>query len=66
VVSLELFTVDGRSVARLVDGRLAAGQHALAWDGRDASGRAVTAGIYFARLLIDARTSVVERLVLLR
>jgi subtilisin family serine protease len=66
VVSLELFTVDGRSVARLVDGRLAASQHALAWDGRDASGRAVTAGIYFARLLIDARTSVVERLVLLR
>jgi subtilisin family serine protease len=65
-VSLELFTVDGRSVARLVDGRLRAGQHALAWDGRDASGRPVTAGIYFARLLIDDRTSVVERLVLLR
>jgi hypothetical protein len=42
---LELFTVDGRRVARLA----AAGNQPATWDGRDASGRPVPSGVYFAR-----------------
>ncbi|HOX24244.1 MAG TPA: FlgD immunoglobulin-like domain containing protein [Candidatus Krumholzibacteria bacterium] len=47
---LEIVDLRGRRVTTLRDGSLAAGPHAVAWDGRDAAGRAVAAGIYLARL----------------
>jgi hypothetical protein len=50
-VRLALYDVRGREVARLVDGEVAAGAHARAWDGRDAQGRVVPGGVYFARLI---------------
>jgi hypothetical protein len=34
----------------LAAGRFGAGNHALSWDGRDDGGRAVAAGVYWARL----------------
>lgn len=57
-VSLAIYGVDGRHVRTLVDGPLAAGRHDATWDGRDASGRAADAGIYFARLAAGSRTQV--------
>jgi hypothetical protein len=49
--SLTIFNLEGRRVARLVDGgTLPAGFHTAVWDGRDDSGRRVAAGIYFCRL----------------
>ena len=50
VVSLELFDVLGRRVRSLDEGYRGAGRHAVRWDGRDAAGRAVREGVYFARL----------------
>jgi hypothetical protein len=50
-VSLEIFDVTGRRVARPVAGELLpAGPHGVLWDGRDAAGRAVASGVYFLRL----------------
>jgi hypothetical protein len=37
-------------VRELASGAQPAGEHAIAWDLRDQSGRAVGAGLYFARL----------------
>jgi len=34
----------------LFDGSRSAGSHLERWDGRDASGRGVTPGVYFGRL----------------
>ena len=34
----------------LVDGHWTAGEHAVAWDGRDERGRRVTSGVYYYRL----------------
>jgi subtilisin family serine protease len=65
-VTLDLYTVDGRRVSTLVDGRLQAGDHSVRWDGRDASGEPVAAGVYFARLAVDGRASAIERVVLVR
>jgi hypothetical protein len=48
-VRVEVVDLLGRRVRTLVDEDLAAGEHALAWDGRDESSRAVAAGIYFVR-----------------
>jgi len=49
-VRLDVVGVDGRRVRTLVDGVFLAGRHESTWDGRDDHGRAVPAGIYFARL----------------
>jgi len=57
-VSLDVFDVAGRPVRRVAEGSLAAGAHALAWDGRDASGRPAPAGVYFVRLRTSAGTEV--------
>lgn len=55
---LAVFAPDGRRVTTLVDGAIAAGPHALAWDGRDNAGRAVASGVYFVRLEAGARTAI--------
>jgi hypothetical protein len=49
-VEVAVFDVDGRRVRTLVDATLGAGSHEARWDGADASGRAVGAGVYFVRL----------------
>lgn len=49
-VSLGVFNIAGRRVRQLEDAALAAGTYEREWDGRDDRGRAVAAGVYFARL----------------
>jgi hypothetical protein len=48
-VTLDAFDARGRRVARLFAGE-ATGGRSVAWDGNDADGRAVPAGIYWLRL----------------
>jgi len=48
-VTIEVVDVGGRRVRTLARGALAAGAHRLEWDGRDAAGRPVAAGVYFVR-----------------
>ncbi|MBN2172093.1 MAG: hypothetical protein JW819_12310 [Candidatus Krumholzibacteriota bacterium] len=49
-VKLDIFDGRGRLVRSLARGPLGPGPASFAWDGRDARGRAVAPGIYFARL----------------
>lgn len=56
-VRLTVYDVTGRLVTVLADGAAAAGEHTSRWDGRDAQGRAVSSGVYFCRLTVDAWTS---------
>lgn len=51
--------LQGRLVTTLAEGNRAAGRHALAWDGRDAAGRATGAGLYLVR--VQAGAQVVTR-----
>jgi aminopeptidase N len=50
-VTLTLYDARGRLVVELADSELPAGRHAIRWDGRDASGRAMPSGTYLARLV---------------
>lgn len=54
-VDAAVYDLAGRVVRHLQRGRLAAGDHDLAWDGRDDGGRAVRAGMYFIRMRADDR-----------
>jgi hypothetical protein len=49
-VRLTIYDAAGRVVRVLADGPFPAGTRALAWDLRDDAGRAVGAGLYFARI----------------
>lgn len=50
VVTLRVFSLDGRMVRDLHQGSLPAGDHRLAWNGSDDAGRPVAAGSYLVRL----------------
>ena len=49
-VRLTVYDVSGRAVRTLVDRREDAGRHEVTWNGCDDLGRALSSGMYFARL----------------
>ncbi|UCH10694.1 MAG: VCBS repeat-containing protein, partial [Fidelibacterota bacterium] len=49
-VSLIVYDILGREMARLVDGYLEPGYHQSQWNGRNSQGRELPSGIYIARL----------------
>jgi hypothetical protein len=53
LVQLDVVDVAGRRVTTLASGLLGAGVHPFRWDGRNAQGRAVAAGVYFVRMQRD-------------
>jgi hypothetical protein len=64
-VELALYDQQGRRVRSLLGGMQPAGERTIAWDGRDESGRALPAGLYFVRLAAEGRT-LVSRLAVIR
>jgi hypothetical protein len=65
VVRLEIYDVAGRLVRRLVDSELPAGDHAVAWNGRDDRQQEVSSGVYLYRL-VGSGLELSRRMVLLR
>ena len=49
-VTLSIYDILGREVARLVQGDQAAGYHQVIWDGRNEQGQPVSSGVYLYRL----------------
>ncbi|NOX36420.1 MAG: T9SS type A sorting domain-containing protein [Calditrichaeota bacterium] len=49
-VKLQVYNPLGQVVRTLVEGQQPAGRYTVQWDGRDASGRQLPAGVYFYRL----------------
>ena len=63
-VRLTVHDAAGRRVVSVLDGELPAGDRVVSWDGRDAAGRPLAPGVYFARAQADGRTAATLRLVL--
>ncbi len=49
---LAVYDVAGRLVSILVDGSATAGDHVVAWNGKDSRGTQVSSGVYFVRAVI--------------
>jgi hypothetical protein len=64
-VSVVVYDLAGRRVRALVEGEGAPGRHVLTWDGCDASGHRVAAGVYFVKLEAPVLTST-RKITLLR
>jgi hypothetical protein len=54
-VNLSVYNVTGQIVRNLADGVRAPGRYEIPWDGRDARGTRVAAGVYFYRLAAGDR-----------
>ena len=55
-VDLTIYNVLGQPLRQVWTGPLAAGEHRLTWDGRDAQGQPVAAGVYVYRMQVDEQT----------
>lgn len=56
-----VWTTDGACVRTILEGDLAAGEHACAWNGRDAHEQPVAPGHYTVRIEADARVLATRR-----
>jgi flagellar hook assembly protein FlgD len=59
-VSVTVVDLKGRLLRELHTGPLAAGRHALVWDGTDRQGRDLAGGVYFARVVAGAEARAVK------
>ena len=64
-IVFEVFDVQGRPVATLVDEVKAPGIYEVSWNGRNANGGSVPAGVYFARIT-NGSDSDTEKVMVLR
>ncbi len=64
-ITLRIYDLRGRFLRELTSGRVAAGEHRVQWDRRDARGLRVAAGVYLLRLesgtaAVSAKTVVID------
>lgn len=64
-VEMNIYNMRGRHVKQLLDATLESGSHHCVWDATDASGAAVSSGLYFYELKTDQLTDV-HKMILLR
>jgi len=65
-VSLDIIDINGHRIKRLMKGALSAGTYTYLWDGNTKSGKTVSSGVYFARLLTENNTTAKVKIVLIR
>jgi flagellar hook assembly protein FlgD len=65
LVELAIYNLAGQTVRRLLAGEVAAGEHEVQWDGRDAHGQAMATGVYCCVLRLNSSRSA-RRMLLLR
>ena len=59
-LTLTVYDIAGREVARLVKGEQPAGNHDIQWNGLDGSGNSVSTGVYFCRLEAGAISQTIK------
>lgn len=64
-VTVSVYDVMGRRVARLLDRPLSSGSHSVHWDGRFKTGRSASSGVYVYRITAGGRSEV-GRMTLIR
>ncbi|MHB9030894.1 MAG: FlgD immunoglobulin-like domain containing protein [Candidatus Latescibacterota bacterium] len=57
LANLSVFSITGQKIRTLLSRPMSAGAHSVVWDGRDENGKAVSSGIYIARLRAGKHTA---------
>ena len=53
-VAVSIYSVSGRLVATVFEGKLAEGGETVVWNGLDQTGHPTASGVYFARMMSDS------------
>jgi hypothetical protein len=62
-VTVEVYDINGRRMATLVDARKSAGSHGIVWNGKDGIGNTAASGVYFCRVRLENHPTVMEKLI---
>ena len=62
-VAVAVYDIQGRQVASLMSGHKTAGYHEMAWEARDADGKAVVPGVYFVRVEVGGEAAQLKKLI---
>jgi Peptidase C10 family/Spi protease inhibitor/FlgD Ig-like domain len=65
-VTLEIYNLKGQQVKQLISSELNEGQHTVVWNGIDEAGKAVSSGLYFAKMKAGGRYTSTRKLILLK
>jgi len=63
-VNLKIYDIQGRSVKTIVAGRQKQGIHRFVWNGVDDDNRSCPAGVYFCRMVLNARC-IIKKIIML-
>jgi flagellar hook assembly protein FlgD len=64
LANLSIYNLNGQKVREIVSENLKAGKHSVFWDGRDDWNKAVSSGVYFARLIMGKNETVRKMLLI--
>jgi len=62
---IEIYNIKGQKVKTLVRGEQLKGKHSVVWNGTDDSGRQVSSGIYFSKLITSGKV-ITSKMVMLK
>ncbi len=65
-ISLKIYDIAGRMVKVLKNGRVKAGEYHVGWNCTNVDNRALPAGVYFYRLVVDGKPIATKKLVIVR
>lgn len=66
LVDLSIYNIKGQLVNKLVRSFENAGDHNVAWNGKDAAGKNVSSGLYFYKLMVDQIVIDTKKMMLLK
>ncbi len=65
-LTIKIYNILGNEIRTLVDGKQPAGSHSAIWDGRNNSGKSVSSGIYFYRIIVNDEFKQTKRMLLMK
>ena len=64
--TLKIFNVRGQLIKTLVNEQLLKGKHSITWDGEDTTGKKVGSGLYLYKLIVNGKTEIIKKCMLLK
>ena len=65
-VQFVIFNIKGQKIRTIIDSDLNKGKHDIEWNGMNDNGNYVTSGVYFYKLSIKGKKSIVKKCLLLK
>lgn len=65
-IDLSIFNIKGQKIKSLAQNDFTKGLHSIIWNGDDDSGKLVSTGIYYYKLIVSGRTEAVKKCLLLK